>query len=99
MLFYNNARIAARYFEKPLGVLKPGAAADVIIMDYKPYTPFSHENADGHMLFGMNGGQCRTTIVNGRVLMKDRELTCVDEEKIKADICQTAAKLWKTLNG
>ncbi len=99
MLFYNNARIAARYFEKPLGVLKPGAAADVIIMDYKPYTPFSHENADGHMLFGMNGGQCRTTIVNGCVLMKDRELTCVDEEKIKADICQTAAKLWKTLNG
>ena len=27
--------------------------ADVIVMDYKPYTPFSGENIDGHMLFGM----------------------------------------------
>ena len=55
MLFENNAKICARYFKKPLGVLKPGAAADVIIMDYKPFTPFPHENVDGHMLFGMEG--------------------------------------------
>ncbi|MGI5935879.1 MAG: putative aminohydrolase SsnA [Oscillospiraceae bacterium] len=99
MLFYNNARIAARFFDKPLGILKPGAAADVIVMDYRPYTPFSHENADGHMLFGMSGSQCRTTVVNGRVLMKDGEFTSIDEEKIKADIRLTAGKLWKSLGG
>jgi hypothetical protein len=49
-------------------------------MDYKPYTPFSDENIDGHILFGMTGKLCRTTIANGKLLMKDRELVGIDEE-------------------
>ena len=74
MLFKNNAKIGARYFPDELGVLKAGAAADIIVMDYKPFTPFSDANIDGHMIFGMTGRQCQTTICNGRLLMKDREL-------------------------
>ncbi|WP_233502093.1 hypothetical protein [Collinsella sp. TF09-1AT] len=55
MLFENNAKMASKYFDRKLGVLEPGAAADVIVMDYKPFTPLSEENIDGHMLFGMMG--------------------------------------------
>ena len=98
MLFKNNAKIGARYFETPLGVLKPGAAADIIVMDYKPFTPFSDENIDGHMIFGMTGRQCQTTIANGRVLMLDRELVGVDEEVENAYILEAAKKLWGELN-
>ena len=98
MLFKNNAKIGARYFETPLGVLKPGAAADIIVMDYKPFTPFSNENIDGHMIFGMTGRQCQTTIANGRVLMLDRELVGVDEEVENAHILEAAKKLWGELN-
>ena len=39
MLFRNNAKIGEKYFPDTLGVLKPGAAADIIVMDYKPFTP------------------------------------------------------------
>lgn len=98
MLFANNAAIAAKYFRKPLGVLSPGAAADVIVMDYKPFTPFSEENVDGHMLFGMMGRSCRTTIINGRVLYKDREFVGIDEEKINAWTLEQSRKLWGELN-
>ena len=98
MLFENNAKICARYFKKPLGVLKPGAAADVIIMDYKPFTPFSHENVDGHMLFGMEGKNCRTTIINGKVLYRDREFVGIDEDKINAFCMEQSKKLWGELN-
>ena len=98
MLFENNAKICARYFKKPLGVLKPGAAADVVIMDYKPFTPFSHENVDGHMLFGMTGRQCQTTMINGRILMKDRVLTEIDEEAVNAHILESSKRLWGRLN-
>ena len=55
MLFENNAKMASKYFDRKLGVLEAGAAADVIVMDYKPFTPLSEENIDGHMLFGMMG--------------------------------------------
>ena len=98
MLFKNNAAIAAKYFEKPLGVLKSGAAADVIVMDYKPFTPFSDENIDGHMLFGMMGKNCRTTIINGKVLYQDREFVGIDEEKINAWTMEQSKKLWGELN-
>lgn len=98
MLFRNNARIAARYFPAELGVLKPGAAADVIVMDYKPFTPFSDANIDGHILFGMTGRQCQTTIAAGRVLMKDRELIGIDEEAENAHILEESGKLWGDLN-
>ncbi len=98
MLFRNNAKIGARYFDAPLGVLKPGAAADLIVMDYKPFTPFSDANIDGHMLFGMTGRQCQTTIAAGRILMKDRELIGIDEEAVNAHILEESKKLWGELN-
>ena len=98
MLFQNNAKIGAKYFPDPLGVLRPGAAADIIVMDYKPFTPFSDANIDGHMIFGMTGRQCQTTIANGRLLMKDRELVDIDEEAVNAHILEAAKKLWGELN-
>ncbi len=98
MLFKNNAKMAARAGFPEMGVLKAGAAADVIVMDYKPFTPFSDVNIDGHMLFGMTGRQCQTTMVNGKILMKDRQLTEIDEEAVNAEILQVSKKLWGTLN-
>ena len=50
------------------------------------------------MLFGMMGKNCRTTIINGRVLYKDREFVGIDEEKINAWTMAESKKLWSTLN-
>jgi len=97
MQFTNNRIIAEKYFGVPLGILKEGAAADIIIMDYKPFTPFSDANIDGHMLFGMNGRNCRTTIINGRVLYRDREFTDLDEARINAWTAEQSRKLWAAL--
>ena len=99
MLFYGNAQIGNRYFDTPLGVLQPGAAADIAVFDYKTYTPFGADNVDGHAMFGMSGKQCIHTIANGRVLMQDRQLLCCDEEEINAKTLETAQKLWGELNG
>ncbi len=96
-LFEVNKQLCAKYFNKPLGVLAEGAAADVIVMDYKPFTPFSHDNIDGHMLFGMMGKNCRSTIINGNVLYKDREFVNIDEEKINAWTMEQSKKLWASL--
>ena len=98
MLFRNNAKIANRSFETPLGVLKPGAAADIIVMDYKPFTPFSDANIDGHMLFGMTGRQCQTTMINGKIMMRDREFVDIDEAAINAKVLESSRKLWGELN-
>ena len=99
MLFEGNPKIAGRYFDAALGVLKEGAAADVIVVRYDPLTPMTAENINSHMLFGVNGTMVQTTICNGKVLMKDRELLVTDEAKVMADSRQAAVELAKSING
>ena len=98
MLFNGNAAIAGRYFNAPLGVLKPGAYADIIVTDYDPLTPMDGNNANSHILFGMNGRSVVTTMCNGRVLMKDRELLVCDEKELMAKCRESAKKLWAAVN-
>lgn len=99
MLFENNAAIANRYFKTPLGVLKEGAAGDVIVVDYNPPTQLDASNINGHMLFGMTGRDVVTTVANGRVLMKDREIKVIDVEEAMAKCREKSAKLWHSING
>ena len=98
MLFEGNAKIAGRYFKEPVGVLKEQAAADLIVVDYDPPTPINKDNINGHILFGMNGNMVETTMANGQILMKDRELIGIDEEKVMADCRQASKELWKRIN-
>jgi putative selenium metabolism protein SsnA len=99
MLFDNNARIANRYFRKPLGILREGAAADVIVCDYDPLTPMDAGNVNSHILFGMNGYSVTDTIVAGRIIMRNRVIADVDEEALMAESRRLAASLWKRVNG
>jgi len=96
MAIYNNAALASAYFpEAPLGLIEPGAYADLIFVDYHPATPMSVENLVGHLLFGFNESMIITTIVNGQVLMKDRLLLGLDEERIKARSREIVPAFWK----
>ena len=99
MLFENNAAIANRYFKTPLGVLKEGAAGDVIVVDYNPPTQLDASNINGHILFGMTGRDVVTTVANGRVLVKDREIKVIDVEEAMAKCREESAKLWHSING
>lgn len=97
MLIEGNAHIAGNCFGERLGVLEAGAAADIVVMDYNPYTRFDENTGNGHMLFGMSGRDCTTTIVGGRVLMRDRRLTTIDEELVYGEIRSAAEALWKSV--
>lgn len=99
MLFKNNPALTRHHFGIDVGALRPGAVADVIVMDYKPYTPFSDANIDGHMIFGMTGRQCQTNIINGKIRMLDRQFVDIDEEAINARVLESAKRLWGALNG
>ncbi len=89
-----NPAIASEMFGMRLGVLKKGAAADVIISDYIPQTPVTDLNLWAHMLYGVMNLPVRTTICAGKVLMKDFEMKTVDEEKIILGARKLAKRLW-----
>ncbi len=94
MAFANNARIANLFFPKPIGELSVGAYADIILLDYRPYTPLTAGNFPWHLIFGMDGSHVTTTICAGQVLMRDRELLTLDEEAIAARARELAPAIW-----
>ncbi|NPA26103.1 MAG: putative aminohydrolase SsnA [Chloroflexi bacterium] len=95
MAFANNAALSELHFGLPIGQLIVGAVGDLIIVDYDPPTPITEGNWPWHILFGMQDGMVRTTIVDGRVLMRDRELQTLDEEAIFARARAKAPEVWQ----
>jgi cytosine/adenosine deaminase-related metal-dependent hydrolase len=91
----NNTALVNRLFPVEVGVLKPGAAADLILVDYDPPTPLTDGNLPWHILFGFRDSMVTTTIVNGKILMKDRQLLTLDEKEIAAKARELAAQTWK----
>lgn len=96
MAVYNNAELAGTFFDKcTLGRLEPGAVADLIFVDYHPTTPLTAGNLPWHILFGFHESMITTTIVHGRVLMKERKLLTLDEERITARSRELAEGVWE----
>ncbi|MFA5161484.1 MAG: putative aminohydrolase SsnA [Elusimicrobiales bacterium] len=93
---FNNPKIAARCFDMPLGELREGCAADIVIMDYLAPTPFSAENFLGHLCFGIAQADVDTTIASGKVLMENRRLALdIDLEWVSRRARELAAALWE----
>lgn len=98
MLFANNPKLAMRHFPKKVGVLEPGAYADVIVMEYDCIAPIDGSNLNGHLTFGMNGMNVVTTVSNGVLRMKDRVVLGIDEEKLVSEIRNQAADFARRVN-
>jgi cytosine/adenosine deaminase-related metal-dependent hydrolase len=103
LAFAHNAQIARAVFapfapEMPtLGALAPGAAADLILLDYAPPTPLTAENFPWHLVFGIDGTHVHSTMVAGRWLMRNRALLTLDEERITTESRRLAAALWRRM--
>lgn len=95
MAIDDNRSLASRFFKKPIGRLAPGAFADLILLDYYPATPLHAGNLPWHILFGIGGGHVHSTICNGRVLMRDRQLVGLDERAIAARGRIRAQETWE----
>ena len=95
MLWGSNSELASGLFGLKLGVLEPGAAGDLMVLDYDPATPLQDTNLLGHLLFGFSSRHVVSTVAGGKVLMKDRELTGMDEKEIYAHARERAVALWE----
>jgi putative selenium metabolism protein SsnA len=92
----NNAALLETFFAgERFGVLAEGARADLIFVDYQPFTPLTGGNLPWHVLFGFEPSMVTMTMVDGRVLMRDRELLTLDERAIMAEALAHAPAVWE----
>ena len=95
--FENNPKIMDRFLKNPVGKIKVGAYADIIALDYDPYTPLTRDNWMGHAIFGLNGGLVTDSIINGQVVMKDREIKTIDQKEVHEKSRIRAKEIWPKL--
>ena len=94
----NNSKLATQtYNGLRVGKIEPGAAADLILVDYHPITPLTAGNLPWHILFGFREGMVTSTIVAGKLLMRDRKLLWLDEAEIAAKAREAALRTWKKI--
>ncbi|MCX9025750.1 MAG: amidohydrolase family protein [Candidatus Methanoperedens sp.] len=71
----------ARALSINAGVLKPGCLADIIIVELEKLD-FTSSNLASALIHGTCGCNVKTTIVGGRILMENYQVTTLDEERI-----------------
>jgi putative selenium metabolism protein SsnA len=92
------ARLAGRLFgEQLLGTLRPGAPADLVVLDYAAPAPVRDSSLAGHWVFGLSSRHVRDVMVGGEWVVLDRRLTRADAAGIAADGLRAAERLWRRL--
>lgn len=91
----HNSGLAEMFFPGHMfGSITVGATADLILVDYHPFTPLTPGNLPWHALFGFEAGMVTATITAGRALMWNRELKTLDADKIIAEASASAPRVW-----
>jgi 5-methylthioadenosine/S-adenosylhomocysteine deaminase len=79
--------------EQSIGSLEPGKRADLIVVDMSSARQTPVYDPISHLVYATHGDDVRTTIVNGRVLMRDRKVLTLDEGAVLADARKQAARV------
>jgi putative selenium metabolism protein SsnA len=88
-----SARVASKCLGIKLGVLEPGAAADLVLTNYRPATPLTAENLAGHFLFAMGPEYVRDVMVAGWWIMRKNHIVTCDEAATRASSVEVARSL------
>jgi putative selenium metabolism protein SsnA len=92
-----SATFASKSLGVKLGVLVPGAAADLFLTNYRPATPLTSDNLAGHFLFAMGPEFVRDVMVDGWWVMRKGHIVTCDEAAIRARSVEVARSLYQRM--
>lgn len=67
---------------------------NLVVLDYDTPTPFNQANFYGHFVFGLESRHVQHVISNGKLVVENRKVLTVNEDKILANARIQAARLW-----
>lgn len=80
MATINNAKIIGK--EEYIGSIKEGKKADIILLDLDKIYFKPNLDIASLLVYAANGDCVNTTIINGKVIMQDRKILTIDEDKL-----------------
>lgn len=83
---------------RKIGSIEPGKRADLILIDYSSTsTPLSRENVSDYLVSTASKNEVDTVMVGGDILMGNRKVKTLDEEKVMEESKNMIDKIWKEL--
>jgi 5-methylthioadenosine/S-adenosylhomocysteine deaminase len=83
--------------EGKVGALKPGMAADLSIIDLTDPSFVPLNSVARQIVFTESGRGVETVIVDGRVLVRDRKITTIDERALREEVAELMKELRKDI--
>jgi 5-methylthioadenosine/S-adenosylhomocysteine deaminase len=77
--------------DKTIGSLSPGKRADLIVVSMSAARQTPVYDPVSHLVYATRGDDVRTTIVNGKILMRERKMLTLDEPSVLAEAAKRAA--------
>lgn len=74
---------AALHMEKEIGSIEKGKRADLVLIDRDSMNQIPLYNIYSDLVYATKAADVQTVIINGRVVMRDRQLLTLDEASIK----------------
>ncbi|PSW16896.1 amidohydrolase [Photobacterium sanctipauli] len=87
----------ALHMEDTIGSLEMGKLADIIVVDTTSPNMVPVYNPYSALVYSAYASNVKHTIVDGKILMKDREMLTVDEDAIRQEALDFADKVRKTV--
>ena len=89
----------ALHLDKITGSLEAGKRADIVIVDFDSLHQTPYYNIYSALVYTTKSADVRTVIINGKIVMRDRNLLTLDENAIKKNANLYKQKIIKSLSG
>ena len=92
---YQRFRNAHHYLRE--NSFKGDGGNNLVVLDYKSPTPVTDDNFLGHFVFGLQASDVQHVISNGKLIVRDKLVTTIDENEVLAFSQSQAVRLWEKM--
>ncbi len=94
----NGHRLASEAFGLTIGPLQPGAAADLLVLDYQSPTPLDASSLAAHVLSGFSSRAVESVMVDGLWRLWKRKALALDVVEVARKAREAARGVWSKMS-
>ena len=83
---------AAAIGREDLGSVEPGKTADLVLIDENAPSMIPNYNRMAAVAYSANGSEVSDVLIGGRIVMRDRQLMTIDEERVHYEVERVASR-------